>query len=192
MKINSKISQFSRFLLISEHAIHFKIWKWLKLLNSISFIKKKLVNQVYLRIWSFWLTFTVLQWMKKNSKIGQFSSFLLRSWYPIYVKIWYWLKLLISFPFIKKTPVNHLYIEFDHFDWLSQLYYVWRQTSKLVNLKISAMVWVCDFGQNLKRTKISYFYSIHHENTCKSSLNSNLIILTDFHSFTVNEEKLQY
>ena len=45
--------------------------------------------------------------------------------------------------------------EFDHFDWLSQLYSEWRQTSKLVNLKISAKVWVCDFGQNLKMTKTS-------------------------------------
>ena len=40
-------------------------------------------------------------------------------------------------------------------------------------------------------TKTSYFCSIHQENTCKSSLHSNLINLTDFHSFTVNEEKLQ-
>ena len=45
--------------------------------------------------------------------------------------------------------------EFDHFEWLSQLHSEWRQTSELVNLKISAKVWVCDFGQNLKMTKIS-------------------------------------
>ena len=106
-----------------------KIWKWLKLLNSVKFIKDTLVNQVYIRIRSFWLTFTVLQWMK--------------------------------------------------------------QTSKLVNLKISAKVRVCNSGQNLKMTETSYFCSIHEENTCKSSLHSNLIILTDFYSFTVNEEKLQ-
>ena len=48
-----------------------------------------------------------------------------------------------------------LAFEFDHFDWLSQLYSEWRQTSKLVNLKISAKVWLCDFGQNLKMTKTS-------------------------------------
>ena len=81
--------------------------------------------------------------------------------------------------------------EFDHFDWLSQFYSECRQTSKLVNLRISAQVRVCDFGQNLKITKRSSFCSIHQENTCKSSLHSNLIILTDFHSFTVNEGKLQ-
>ena len=45
--------------------------------------------------------------------------------------------------------------EFDHFDWLSKLYSEWRQTSKLVNLEISAKVWVSDFGQNLKITKTS-------------------------------------
>ena len=32
---------------------------------------------------------------------------------------------------------------------------------------------------------------IHQENTCKSFLHSNFIILTDFHSFTVNEGKLR-
>ena len=45
--------------------------------------------------------------------------------------------------------------EFDHFDWLSQLYSEWRQTSKLVNFKISPKVWVCDFGQNLKMNEAS-------------------------------------
>ena len=130
MKANIKISQFSRFLLRSEYAIQVKIWKWLKLLNSYPFIKKRLVNHVYIRIWSSSLTFTVSQCMKKNSKNSQFSSFLLRSGYAILVKIWKLLKLLNSVPFIKKT-------------------------------------------------------------TYKSSLLSNLIILTDFHSFTVNEEKLQ-
>ena len=78
MKANIKISQFSRFLLRSKYPIQVKIGKSLKLLNSVQFIKKQLVNQVYIRIWSFWMTFTVLQWMKKNSKYNQFSSFLLR------------------------------------------------------------------------------------------------------------------
>ena len=128
MKANIKISQFSRFLLRSEYPIQVKIWKWLKLLNSVPFIKKPLLNQAYIWIWSFSLTFTVLQWMKKNSKNSQFSSFLLRSGYAMLVKIWKWLKLLNS-------------------------------------------------------------VSIHQETTCKSSLHSNLIILTDFHSFTVNKEK---
>ena len=110
MKKNSKISQFSRFLLRYVSTIWVKIWQLLNLLNSFPFIKKKLVNHLYIRIWSFWLTFTVLQWMKKNFKISQFSSFLLRSWHAILVKIWKWQKLLNSVPFIKKTLVNHVYI----------------------------------------------------------------------------------
>ena len=110
MKTNFKISQFSWFLLRSEYMILVKIWKWLKYLNSVPFIKKSLVNHVYIRIWSSWLTFTVFQWIKKNSKISQFSCFLLKSEYAIHVKIWKWLILLNSFPFIKKTLVNHLYI----------------------------------------------------------------------------------
>ena len=118
MKANIIISQFSRFLLRSGYPIQVKIWKWLKLLNSVPFIKKPLVNQVYIRIWSFWLTFTVLQWMKKNSKNSQFSSFLLRSGYAILVKIWKWLKLLNSVPFIKKWLLNHVYIRIWSF-WLT-------------------------------------------------------------------------
>ena len=118
MKGNSKISQFSRFLLRSEYAIQVKIWKWLKLLNSVPFIKKHLVNQVCIWIWSFWLTFIVLQWMKRNSKNSQFSSFLLRSGYAILVKIWKWLKLLNSVPFIKKRLLNHVYIRI-WWSWLT-------------------------------------------------------------------------
>ena len=41
-------------------------------------------------------------------------------------------------------------------------------------------------------TKTSLFFSIHQENTCKSSLHLSLIILIDFHCFAVNEYKLQY
>ena len=130
MNTNFKICQFCRFLLGFEYAIQFKIWKWLKLLNSVPFIKKTLVSQDYIRIWSFWLTVTALQWMKINFKISQFSRFLLRPEYSIHVKIRKWLKLLNSAPFIKKTLVNQIYIRF-------------------------------------------------------------VIILTDFHSFAVNEEKLQ-
>ena len=132
MKANIKISQFSRFLLRSEYAIQVKSWKWLKLLNSVPFIKKPLVNQVYIRICSFWLTFTVLQWMKKNSKNSQFSSFLLRSVYAILVKIWKWLKLLNSVPFIKKRLLNHVYIRI----WSSSLTFRVSQGMK-VNIKIS-------------------------------------------------------
>ena len=106
MKTNFKISQFSRFLLKSVIAIQVKIWKWQKL----PFIKKTFVNHVHIGIWSSWLTFTVVQWIKTNFKISLFSRFLLRSEYPIQVKVWKSLKLLNSVPFIKKTLVNHLYI----------------------------------------------------------------------------------
>ena len=118
MKKNSKITQFSSFLLRSGFVILVKIWKWLKLLNSVRFRKKTLVNRVYIRIWSFWLTFTVLQWMKTNFKVNQFSRFLLRSEYAIQVKIWKWQKLLNYFPFIKKTVVNQVYIRIWSF-WLT-------------------------------------------------------------------------
>ena len=132
MKASIKISEFSRFLLRSEYPIEVKIWKWLKLLNSVPFIKKPLVNHVYIRIWSFWLTFTVLQWMKKNSKNSQFSSFLLRSGYAILVKIWKWVKLLNSVPFIKKRLLNHVYIRI----WSSWLTFTISQGMK-ANIKIS-------------------------------------------------------
>ena len=132
MKANIKISQFSRFLLRSEYAIQVNIRKWLKLLNSVPFIKKRLVNKVSIRIWSLWLTVTVLQWMKKNSKNGQFSSFLLRSGYAIKVKIWKWLKLLNSVPFIKKRVLNHVYIRI----WSSSLTFTVSQGIK-ENIKIS-------------------------------------------------------
>ena len=88
MKKNSKNNQFSRILLRSEYTIQVKIWKWLNLLNSVPFIKKRLLNHVYIRIWSFWLTFTVSQGMKANIKISQFSRFLLRSECEIQVNIW--------------------------------------------------------------------------------------------------------
>ena len=132
MKANIKITQFSRLLLRSEYPIQVKIWKWLKLLNSVPFIKKPLLNQVYIRIWSFWLTFTVLQWMKKNSKNSQFSSFLLRYGYAILVKIWKWLKLLNSYPFIKKRLVNHVDIRIGS----SSLTFTVSQGMK-ANIKVS-------------------------------------------------------
>ena len=132
MKANIKIIQFSRFLVRSEYAIHVKISKKLKLLNSVPFIKKALVNQVCIWIWSFLLTFKVLQWMKKNSKNSQFSCFLLRSGCAILVKIWKWLKLLKSYPFIKKRHVNHVYIRI----WSSSLTFEVSQGMK-ANIKIS-------------------------------------------------------
>ena len=121
-----------RSLLRSWYAILVKIWKWLKLLNSVPFIEKTLVNQVYIRNWSFLLTFSASQWMKKNSKISQFSSFLLRSRYAILVKIWKWLKLLNSVPFIKKTFVNHLYIRIWSF-WLTFTVLQWKKKNSKIS-----------------------------------------------------------
>ena len=192
MKANIKISQFSRFLLRYEYGIQVKIWKWLKLLNSVPFIKKPLVNQICIWIWSFWLTFTVLQWMKKNSKNSQFSSFLLSSGYAILVKIWKWLKLLNSVPFIKKRLLNHVYIRISS-SWLT---FTVSQGMK-ANIKISQFsrfLLRSDYPIQVKIWKwLKLLNSVQFikKTTCKSSLHSNLIILTDFHSFTVNEEKLQ-
>ena len=125
-------SQFLSFLLWSGYAILVKIWKWLKFLNSVPFIKKPLVNQVYIPIWSSSLTFTVSQGMKGNIKISQFSRFLLWSEYAIQVKIWKWLKLLNSVPFIKKPLVNQLYIRI----WSSSLTFTVSQGMK-AKIKIS-------------------------------------------------------
>ena len=132
MKKNSKISQFSSFLVRSEYPIHLKIWKWLKLLNSVPFIKKTLINQVYIRIWLFWLRFSILQWMKKYSKISQFSSFLLKSGYAIQVKIWKWLKLLNSFLLIQKTLVNQLYIQIWSV-WLTLTVLQWMKRNSIIS-----------------------------------------------------------
>ena len=155
MKKNSKNSQFSRFLLRSEYPIQVKIWKWLKLLNSYPFIKKRLENHVYIRIWSSSLTFTVSQGMKANIKISQFSRFLLRSWYAILGKIWKWLKLLNSYPFIKKRLENHVYIRI----WSSSLTFTVSQGMK-ANIKISQFSRYLlrseyPIRQNLKMTKTS-------------------------------------
>ena len=103
-----------------------------KVLNSVPFIKKTLVNQFYIRTWSFWLTFTVLQWMKTNFKISQFSRFLLR--YAILVKTWKWLKLINSVLSIKETLVNHVYI-LTWSSWLTFTVLQWMKT----NMKISKL-----------------------------------------------------
>ena len=136
MKANIKISQFSRFLLRSEYAIQVKIWKWLKLLNSYPFIKKILVNHVDIRTWSSSLTFTVSQGMKANIIISQFSRFLPSSEYAIQVKIWKWLKLLNSVPFIKKPLVNQVCIWIWSF-WLTFTVLQWmKKNSKIVNFQV--------------------------------------------------------
>ena len=192
MKKNSKIIQFSSFLLRSGYAIYVKIWQWLKPLHSFSFIKKTLVNYFYISIWLFWLTFTAFQRKNTNFKISQFSGFLLRYEYAIQVKIWKWLKLLNSLPYIRKTLVNQGYIRIWFFSTDFHSFTV--NEENLQNYSIfmfSAKVRVCETCQSLKMTKTSEFSSIHQENTCKSSLHWNLMILTDLHSFTVNEEELQ-
>ena len=136
MMKNSKNRQFSSFLLRSGYAILVKIRKWVKLLNSVPFIKKRLLNHVYIRIWWSWLTFTVSQGMKANIKISQFSRFLLRSEYPIQVKIWKWLKLLNSVTFIKKPLVNQVYIRIWSF-WLTFTVLQWmKKTPKIVNFQV--------------------------------------------------------
>ena len=136
MKKNSINSQFSSFLLSSGYGIYVKIGKWLKLLNSDPFIKKRLINHVYIRIWSSSLTFTVSQGMKANIKISQFSRFLPRSEYAIHVKIWKWLKLLNSVPFIKKPLVNQVCIWIWSF-WLTFTVLQWmKKTPKIVNFQV--------------------------------------------------------
>ena len=132
MKTNFKISQSPKFLLRSEYTIQVKIWKWLKLLMSVPFIKKALVKHVCIRTWLSWLTFTDFQWMKTNIKISQLSRFLLRSGYVMFLKIWKWLKLLNSVPFIQKTLVNDVYIRI----WSSWLTFTVLQWMKK-NFKIS-------------------------------------------------------
>ena len=131
MKTNFNTSLFSRFVRRSEYAIQVKTWEWLKLINSVPFIKETLVNNVHIRIWSFWLTFTVLQWMKTNFKISQFSRFLLRSEYTIQVKILKWLKLLTSVAFTTKILVNPVYIRIWSF-WLTfTVLYCMKKNSKI-------------------------------------------------------------
>ena len=192
MKANITISQFSRFLLRSEYPIQVKIWKWLKLLNYYPFIKKRLVNNVYIRIWSSSLTFTVSQGMKAKIKISQFSRFLIRSVYPIQVKIWKWLNLLNSVPFIKKPLVNQVCIWIWSF-WLTFTVLQWMKknsknsqfSSFLLRSGYPIMVKIWKW---LKLLNSVPFIKKRLLNPC---LYSNLIILTDIHSFTGNEGKHQ-
>ena len=150
MKKYSKNNQFSGILLKSEYAIQVKIWKWLKLFYSVPFIKKPLVNQVCIWIWSFRLTFIVLLWMKKNSENNQFSRFLLRSGYAILVKISKRVKVFNSLPFIKKTLLNHVYIRIWSY-WLIFTVLQWLKA----NFKIS------QFSRFLLRSE----YEIHVKNS---------------------------
>ena len=157
LRRNSKISQFSSFLLRSGNAIQVKIWKWIKLLKSVPFIKKTLVNHVYIPIWSSWLTFTVSHWMKTNIRISQFSRFLLTSEYAIQVKIWKRRKFLNSVPFIKKTLVNQVYIRIWSFRLTSAVLQWMKKNSKISQFSSFLLnkVRVSDLGQNWTMTKTS-------------------------------------
>ena len=137
-----------------------------------------------------WLSQFYSEW-RKTQKLVNFLVFCFGPCMGFRSKLWQWLKLLNSFPFIKKTLVNHVYIGIWSF-WLTFTALPWmKPTSKLFNLKISDKARGYDFRQNFKINKTSYFCWLHQENTCKSGLRSNLIILKDFHSSKVYEEKLQ-
>ena len=71
----------------------------------------------------------------QTSEIGQFSRFLLRSEYAIYIKILKWLKFLNSLPFVNKTPVNHVY----NWVWSFGLIFIVLQWMK-TNFKISQFI----------------------------------------------------
>ena len=147
---------------MSGDAIKVKIWNWLKLLNSVSFIKKTLVNHLYNWIWLFCVTFTVLQWMKTNFKISQYSRFLLKSVYVNLVKIWKWLKLLYSVPFIIKTQENLVYnwiwscwLIFTVLKWTKTIFKISQFSRFLLSSRYVILV------KYLKMTKTSLFCFIH-------------------------------
>ena len=133
-----------------------QIWKWLNLLNCFPFIRKTLVNHLYIWIWSFWLTFTAWEWMKMIFKISQFEDFCWGPGMRSCSKFEKWLKLLNCLPFIKKTLVNHVYIRIWPL-WLTFTVLKWMKT----NFRISQFsrfllrIRVCNSGQNLKMTTTS-------------------------------------
>ena len=115
-----------------------KFWQWLKLLKSFPFIKKTLVNHLYIWVWSFWLTFTALQWIMTNFNISQFGDFCLGPGIRFWSRFWKWLKLLNSLPFIKRTLKNHVYIRI----WSVWLTFAALQFMKR-NFKISQFEDIC-------------------------------------------------
>ena len=139
MKTNFRISQYLRFLLRPGYSILVKIWKWLKLLNSVPLIKKTRRNHVHNWSWSFWLTLTVLQWMKTNLKLVKYLKMTKTSFFcSIHQEntrksclIWN-LKFLNSVPDIKKTQLNHVWNRIWSF-WLSFTVLQWMKR----NLKMS-------------------------------------------------------
>ena len=132
MKTNFKISRFSRFLLRSEYAIQLNIWKWLKLLSSVPFIKKTLVNQVYIRISHLdWLSQFYSEW-RKAPKLVNFQVFCYGLGMLPRSKFWQWLKLFNSVPFIKKRLVTHVYISIWSF-WQTFTALQWMKKNFKIN-----------------------------------------------------------
>ena len=132
------------------YAILVKIWKGLKLLNTVPLIMKMCVIHVYSWILSFLLTFTVSQWLKTNLEISQLSGFLLRPRYAILVQIWKSLKLLNSVPFINRTHVNHVY----NWIWSFWLTFTVLQWWMKTNLKISKFSRFVLYPRNVILVKI--------------------------------------
>ena len=131
---------------------------------------------------------------QNEDKLQNFSTgrFLLKFGYAILVKIWKWVRLLNSFRFIKKTLANHVYIRI----WLSSLTLTVLALMK-TNFKISQFSRFLVMSEYASQVKIRNWLKVLNsvpiikKNTCKSCLHSNLIILTDFHGFTLKVEKLQ-
>ena len=118
-----------------------KVWKWLKLLDSVSFIKKTIVNHVYIWIWSSWQNFTVLHsnlviltefhsftMIEDKLQNSSILRFLQRSLYASLFKTWKWLKLLNSVSFINKTLVSYGYLWISSF-WLTFKVLQWVKTT---------------------------------------------------------------
>ena len=81
-------------------------------------------------------------------------------------------------------------IEFALYDWLLAVLQSQKKNFKisqfsrfLLRYKILVKIW--------KRLKLFNSLPIHQERMCKWCLQSNLIILTDFHSLTVKEDELK-
>ena len=136
-----------------------------------------------------WLWQFYGEW-RQTSKLVNFQDFCLFPGMQFRWKFENDWKFLILSPSARNTRKSSLHVNLII---LTDFHSFTVNEDKLQNssiFKISAKVGVCDSGQDLKMSKISKFCSIHQENTCKSSLHSNLIILTDFHSFKVKLHKL--
>ena len=101
---------------------------------------KTLVSHLYIRIWSSWLTFTDLQWMKTNFKISQFSRFLLRSEYAIQSSLYvYHFSTVIDFSSEKYSgPTGHRnsWYQQRNLQWICRM---WDSNSQPLDYKPSAL-----------------------------------------------------